>query len=128
MTTPVSVDRLNAYLGALVHRIDLEREAQDPDGYLLGLQEAYRMAYERRGQPGEPSRWRHPSSGPTSPVIEPLSGAQRERQAPGQTVLSGAYASGQVIDDGIPAVIRAMIDAAATGRDVRVRVEEVFGS
>lgn len=105
-------DYRNLILQVLSSRIDYEREAADPDGYLLGLEEAYRLIVAPV-RPAEGSRRRHPSSG---------------ANPPGQVVLTGSYGADRVLEDGVPAVLHAMLQGAQFGRTVRVRVEEVFGS
>lgn len=99
-------------LQMLDRRIEHEREARDPDGIVLGLQEAYRLIAGPEG-PVEGSKSRHPSS---------------RANPPGREVLSGSYGPGRVIEDGIPAVITAMLQSAQSGRTVRVSVQEVSGS
>lgn len=100
---PMTADEYRSLLlQSLDRRIDYEREANDPNGAALGLEWAYRMIISPMGDPR-----------PTPP---------------GQTVLSGSYAPDRVLEDGVPAVLQAMLQGAQFGRTVRVTVEEVFGS
>ena len=109
----------NLVLSALSVRIDYEREARDPDGAVLGLELAYDLIAHGFARQSvhqshvEGSRSRHPS---------------RSANPPGQVVLTGSYGPDRVLEDGVPAVLQAMLQGAQFGRTVRVRVEEVFGS